>query len=478
MHFRRLLLASLFMGFCFTSCEKVDPYVEKLKRVLKRDEAPKQVVGLPDEEKITHVPPPPEPVKMEPVINKKAKVAVLGYHDFTESRRPTQMIINIRDFRAQMQAIKDAELPVISMRQFLDWRQSKKDIPPRSVMITIDDGWKDTHTLAMPVLREFNYPFTVFLYQKYVGVGGRSMTHGEIHELIEAGGTVCSHSVSHRNMAKPPGRSTEEKNAWLTSELEDSHNFLAQLFPEGIMKTFAYPYGIHNDQVVEMARNFGYEACFTVSPGKAAWDTDLMTINRFIIHGNATSTFDNAINFGNGGATSAGRKLLTEQRDKETGEVQGPLIEVYPPNGSKVKNRLPRIEVNLSALDNIQSESIAMRISGLGMVPHHFNKESKIISYQVPQRLRLDSYGVDVSFRHSGNRDKELIGWNFSIDKKSEYLSPDTTFLRPRDEPVDPESDLFIPKPKEEIKETETETANLKQDSPSENLIDPGNTIN
>ncbi|MDF1816025.1 MAG: polysaccharide deacetylase family protein, partial [Verrucomicrobiales bacterium] len=478
MKIQRLLPLILLTAFSLSSCDKVDPFVEKAKRVLGRDKAPKQVVGLPEEEKLSNVPPPPEPVKMEPVINKKAKVSILGYHDFTESRRPTQMIINIRDFRDQMQAIKDAELPVISMRQFLDWKQAKKDIPPQSIMITIDDGWKDTHTLAMPILQEFGFPFTAFLYQKYVGVGGRSMTHEEIRDLIEAGGTICSHSVSHRNMAKPPGRSTEEKVAWLKAELEDSHNFLLQHFSEGVIKTFAYPYGIYNDQVTQMAKDFGYEACFTVSPGKAGWETEDMAINRYVIHGNSSGNFDAAISFGGGEASSAGRKLLSEQRDKETGEVKGPLIEVYPPGGSTVKNRLPRIEVNLSNLENIQADSVSMRISGLGKVPHHFDKEKQILSYQIPQRIRLDSCGINVSFRHSGNRDLEKIGWSFVIDKKSEYLSPATTLLRDADQPVDPEEDLVLAQKEDEEDPLPTKNAESGEVSTSENLLDPGNTIN
>ena len=73
MSFRSFMQLCFLLRFCLSSCEKVDHYVEKTKRVLKRDDAPKQVVGLPEEEKITFVPPPPEPVKMEPVINKKAK---------------------------------------------------------------------------------------------------------------------------------------------------------------------------------------------------------------------------------------------------------------------------------------------------------------------------------------------------------------------------------------------------------------------
>src|SRR5690606_873520 len=129
------------------------------------------------------IPPPPAPVKMEPVVNKDARVSILGYHDFTDEASSNDMILNIEDFRRQMQAIRDAKLPVVGMRQFLDWKQGKGDIPAECVMITIDDGWKATHTLALGVLKEFGYPFTVFLYKNYIHIGGRSLSHDEIREI-------------------------------------------------------------------------------------------------------------------------------------------------------------------------------------------------------------------------------------------------------------------------------------------------------
>ncbi|NRB73949.1 MAG: polysaccharide deacetylase family protein, partial [Verrucomicrobiales bacterium] len=190
---RILILPLLAMAIFLTGCEEVSPIAEKVKDALEREsveDEPEPIVAEP-----VDIPPPPEPVAMEPVVNKDARVAILGYHDFTDARSSNDMILNVNDFRDQMQAIRDAELPVISMREFLDWKQGKKPIPEQCVMITIDDGWKATHTLAMDVLKEFDYPFTVFLYKNYVGVGGRSMSPEEIREIAAAGGTLSSHSV-------------------------------------------------------------------------------------------------------------------------------------------------------------------------------------------------------------------------------------------------------------------------------------------
>ncbi|MAS94360.1 MAG: hypothetical protein CMO55_14270 [Verrucomicrobiales bacterium] len=419
----------------FTGCEKVAPYFDTVKEALDRN-AEEEAEKL-NEIALEDIPPPPDPVKMEPVINKEARVSILGYHDFTEGNSSNDMILNIDDFRNQMQAIKDAELPVISMRQYLDWKQGKKDIPEQCIMITIDDGWKATHTLAMNVMKEYGYPFTVFLYKNYVGVGGRSMTHDEIRELASAGGTISSHSVSHQNMSSRKGKSEDAYREWLKVELEESQRFLEENFGDtgAVIKTFAYPYGIYNDQVKEMAKEFGYEACFTVNGKKTNWEDDDMEIGRYVVHGTTLANFDPALNFGGGNVTSSGRKLLTESKNEE-GEEEAPLVTVLPPANSTIGNRLPLIEVNLSKLEGVQADSISMRITGFGKVPHVFDSNTGIVSYQIPQRLRAESVGVQVGFRHAGNTEAEIIGWNFSIDKMKDYLSSEAT--RPgENDPVD-----------------------------------------
>lgn len=423
---RSALACCLGAGFFLTSCEKAAPYLDTVKKALDRETAEETAARKPLAE--ADIPPPPAPVKMEPVINKEARVSILGYHDFTDGSSTNDMILNIENFRNQMQAIRDAKLPVISMRQFLDWKQAKADIPAECVMITIDDGWKATHTLAMAVLKEFGYPYTVFLYKNYIGVGGRSLTHEEIRELAANGATLSSHSVSHQNMSRRGGRSEEAYDTWLKEELGESQRFLEDNFGDtgAVVKTFAFPYGIYNDRVLELAREFGYEACFTVNGKKTPWDAADLEIGRYVVHGTTLANFDPALDFGAGNVTAAGRKLLAETKT-EAGQEQAPLVTVKPSANGVVGNRLPLIEVDLSKLAGVDPESIILRVSGFGKVPHVFNSSTGILTYQIPQRLRLDSCGVQLTFRHAASKENEIIGWTFQVDQMADYLSSGVT---------------------------------------------------
>jgi hypothetical protein len=151
-----------------------------------------EIVAEAGEPVVAGKPPPLDPAVPALTINKSAQVSVLGYHDFVKGKPGNAMQVSEEQFRAQMQVIRDARIKVIGMPEFLAWRRGEKDIPDPSILITMDDGWKSVHTIALPVLREFGYPFTVFLYKRFVNGGSKSMTTAEIRELMAAGGILIT----------------------------------------------------------------------------------------------------------------------------------------------------------------------------------------------------------------------------------------------------------------------------------------------
>ena len=134
------------------------------------------------------------------------------------------------------------------------------------------------------------------------------------------------------------------------------------------------------------------------------------------------------MSFGGGSVSGAGRKLISESKN-EDGEVEGPLVTMTPAKDAKVATRLPLIQMDLSKLNGVVADSISMRITGLGMAPHEYDPETGIVSYQLPMRLRTDSCGVMVQFKHSGSNDVEKIGWNFKVDQLAEYLSKENSLI-------------------------------------------------
>jgi peptidoglycan/xylan/chitin deacetylase (PgdA/CDA1 family) len=424
-------------------CLSTTSCLEKLKELLPKP-APKEAVEKPlteEEQKLQKTMEGQDvfsdsvekavPVAEQFDVNKSSLVSVLCYHDFADKPSRSDMVITYPVFRQQMQALKDAGIAVIPMSDLLAWKRGEKNIPEESVVITMDDGWVGVYQYAFPILKEFNYPFTFFLYKNYVARGGRSMTISQIKEMLDYGAEIGSHSVSHQALTAKHGKTDEQYNAWLQDEIVGSKKFLEETLGVKV-KAFAYPYGNKTPEIAQMCLDAGYEVGVTVNPQKCTWDTPPGLIPRFVQIGDKDVNFKLATNFHGGGNSIANSKFIkTDEVDAEGKK----LVELNPPANATITNRLPVIEANLSHLGGVIPETIVLRVSGFGPVPVEFDPATQVVSYHVVQRMRLDTCTATLSFRRVGAEKDEVVNWQFKIDRKASYLPPSAEVapLAPKD---------------------------------------------
>jgi peptidoglycan/xylan/chitin deacetylase (PgdA/CDA1 family) len=360
---------------------------------------------------------PGEPVAAEEpfVHDKSPQVTILLYHEFSPDDRATDMVIPVARFREQMQMIKDSGVAVISVDQFLAWRRGESNIPDPSVMITMDDGWRSVHTGALPVLREFGYPFTVFLYTNYIAAGSKSLTLEQIAELVAAGATIGCHSRSHPYPAKVKAelaKGPEAAATFLRREMVETADIIEQR--AGVRpKLYAYPAGFYTAEMFPIAEEAGYEAMFTVNPAKNTWETPLRELHRYVVHGNLPSTFEAATTFR---GVPLGRKLM----DADGKEL---MLATTPPDGATITDRQPLLSADLSPVPDLDPDSLILRVSGLGRVAHQFDPGSNTIRFPVPVRLRGSECSVFVYWKRLGSEryDSPLV-WKFSLDRVGSLL--------------------------------------------------------
>jgi peptidoglycan/xylan/chitin deacetylase (PgdA/CDA1 family) len=364
--------------------------------------------------------PSPAGSETEPKVPEKApasdgvRVSVLGYHDFSENMKATEMLLPTATFRKQMQAIRDLGLNVITMEDFMAWKRGEKKIKDKSIVITIDDGWKSVYTDAYPILKEFKYPFTIFLYKNYVDGGGKALTSAMIKEMMKNGCSIGSHSVSH---PYPPNVRTERAKGeesfvnYLRNEMGDSKKFLEKQFSSKV-KTYAYPGGFVTGEMLPVASEVGYEFLFTVLPGKTTLSTSSFTIPRYVILGTHDNIFRNATSF----------EATSTSAATDGGIVQVLPHPVTPEPGALVFDRLPTVSADLSKVENIDVESIVMRVAGFGKVPASYDASTKIFSWKVNRRLRSRTCSVTVQWRNKGSSQYEKpMTWTFRINREAAY---------------------------------------------------------
>lgn len=99
-----------------------------------------------------------------------ARLCVVNYHRILD--RPDPMLESEPDlatFRWQMALLAEC-FNVMPLREAIAALREGR-LPPRAVCITFDDGYRSVHDLALPVLREFGLPATVFVTSGHVGQG-------------------------------------------------------------------------------------------------------------------------------------------------------------------------------------------------------------------------------------------------------------------------------------------------------------------
>ena len=97
----------------------------------------------------------------------QSTIPILTYHSIDDSG--SIISTDPKKFRAQMQHLVDTSCSVISLADIVTCIRNNRPLPPKSVAITFDDGFKNFLNIAYPILKEFEFTATVFLVPGFCG---------------------------------------------------------------------------------------------------------------------------------------------------------------------------------------------------------------------------------------------------------------------------------------------------------------------
>ncbi len=306
---------------------------------------------------------------------------VLIYHKFNTPESPSTSI-DSDIFEAQLRYLKDNNFRVLSMDDFLKFLK-RGIFPPRSVLITIDDGYRSVYEYAYPLLKKYGFAFTVFLYMEGVGRYPDYMTLKQMKELLNYGVTFGNHSYSHRRLAR--AYKWKSKDAYLRElkqDFEKSENRFIRLF--GIRpEVYAYPYGEYNLYYKKIIKERGYLAAFTQDSGAVSPETDRFLIPRNPIVGTWASI----------------------RHFKQTLKTEPFHIKAFFPEPGILKENPPSIVYFL--IDALSSyKNFGIYISELGWLTPHIDKtKSRLYIKNLPELKReINRIGIKGINRKTGKK--------------------------------------------------------------------------
>ena len=193
------------------------------------------------------------------LLYKNQRITVLGYHDFTEGDSVSNMQMNIKKFDKQMKYLKDHNYNVITLKRMDCFINKTCKIPRKSVLITMDDGYKSNYNLAFKVLKKYNFNGVVF----YMGVNynGENKNYMDLKMIKEAKRKYPNIEFASHTY------DLHHENDYLLS-YEEINNDFKKMNNVIDTKYFAYLYGHVSHNIEKALKDNNYKLAFTFGQGK------------------------------------------------------------------------------------------------------------------------------------------------------------------------------------------------------------------
>ena len=217
-------------------------------------------------------------------FNVSASMVVLQYHHVSEST-PAVTSISPSDFAAHMHYLNENNFNVLPLDEAINSLRSGEALPDRAVTITFDDAYASIYTTAYPLLKQLNYPFTIFVATDLVGANARLyLNWNQLKEMAGHGALMANHTRSHLHLLRLLAAETREQ--WL-GRIEEEITGAQQIIESNlgeVPKLFAYPYGEYDQDVLSLMTKLGYVG-FGQQSGAMGANSNFLVLPRYPLAG-------------------------------------------------------------------------------------------------------------------------------------------------------------------------------------------------
>ncbi len=198
-------------------------------------------------------------------------IAVINYHYVIDEEQAKECRQNIclRDYKydEQMKYLKENNYYTATLEELELWIDGKINLPEKTVVITIDDGWYLPHNIE--ILEKYNLHATLFLIGHLASPDDYKSPNLEIH----------SHTWNMHNLKECPigrgGAILCKNKEYIVNDLKKSSESLNN------SKYFAYPFYEYNDHAIEALKEAGFTMAFAGGGRKVTRGIDKYKIPRF-----------------------------------------------------------------------------------------------------------------------------------------------------------------------------------------------------
>ncbi|HEV8440002.1 MAG TPA: polysaccharide deacetylase family protein [Methylomirabilota bacterium] len=216
---------------------------------------------------------------------------ILYYHSISDA--PVRSSVSPAAFEGQIEHLVRRGYQLLSLSEATRRVASGGPLAPQSLVLTLDDGFRDNYEHAFPVLMRFRVPATVFLTVAYIGTDRlptltrtefvpRPLSWEQVKEMHAHGIEFGSHTLTHPMLSQISPDAARREIVQSRRVIEDKLGSPARLF--------CYPRGDFNATVKRIVGEEGYVAACTTRPGVNDGRTDPYALRRTYVSRQDTPT--------------------------------------------------------------------------------------------------------------------------------------------------------------------------------------------
>jgi len=208
----------------------------------------------------------------------KDNAVILLYHHVSTTT-PKVTSVSPDTFRQHMQYLADNHR-VLPLKQVVEALTNNQPLPDKTVVITFDDGYENIYDNAHPILKEFAFPYTIFINPPLIGEVSYQLDWQQVKTMANDGASFANHGNQHTHMLFK--NKDDSKKSWLNrtiQEIETAETMLQQNLGYSL-KYLAYPYGEFDSTLKTRLTSEGYIG-FAQHSGAIASYSDFSALPRY-----------------------------------------------------------------------------------------------------------------------------------------------------------------------------------------------------
>jgi peptidoglycan/xylan/chitin deacetylase (PgdA/CDA1 family) len=211
-------------------------------------------------------------------------VPILVYHRFAATVNDS-MTVRVATFEAQLRFLRERDYQVVPLRDVVNWlRNPSAKLPPRPIVLTVDDGHRSVFDELLPIAERERLPVTLFIYPSAISNASYALTWAQLRSLKQTGlFDVQSHTYWHPNFNIERRRRTPaDFQHFVRTQLDMSRRRIEAEVGGGV-DLLAWPFGIYDDDLMALAAEEGYVAAFSLDARNAGRHSRMLALPRFLM---------------------------------------------------------------------------------------------------------------------------------------------------------------------------------------------------